>query len=409
MRFFDLMPSILQRYVSRSYVAAWLLAMLVLSFVLSIGLVVKAAQLVVKGLPISLVLHFLWISFPESLTFTVPLASLVSALLLFGRLSADGEISAMRACGINIWRIMAPLVAFGLALAALSTYINGVVAPYGSRERHDLLNSTTRSKDLLKLLEPGHFIRNFNGVDLWFESQDGDVLNNLLILEKTKSGMTRETRCEKATLEPQESGDVIIDMNNVRITPFSASQPGTATVGHLRVTIKDAIQKRTWRRKVADLGNAEIRTRIAELAPGGGVPLEEALTDQEKAHARRDWAKRRGHNPDNNLDEEETAEAYQEAAPRIRSSLLTELSRRFSFGLAPLAFLLLGMPLGIRTSRRESNIGIAISLCVMLVYYGFMVAAKTLADYPALRPHIIVWAPTVFCFILSAILVRRNQ
>lgn len=402
------MPSILQRYVSRSYVAAWFLAMLVLTFVLSIGLVVKAAQLVVKGLPISLVLHFLWISFPESLTFTVPLASLVSALLLFGRLSADGEISAMRACGINIWRIMSPLVAFGLALAALSTYINGVVAPYGSRERHDLLNSTTRSKDLLKLLEPGHFIRDFNGVDIWFESQEGDVLNNLLILEKTKSGMTRETRCEAATLEPQENGDVVIDMSNVRITPFSANQPGTATVGHLRVTIKDAIQKRTWRRKVSDLGNDELRARIAELAPGSAVPLEEALTDQEKSHACKDWAKARGRDADN-LDDEELAEALAEAAPRVHSSLLTELSRRFSFGLAPLAFLLLGMPLGIRTSRRESNVGIAISLCVMLIYYGFMVAAKTLADYPALRPHFVVWAPTVFCFVLSAILVRRNQ
>lgn len=402
------MPSILQRYVSRSYVAAWFLAMLVLTFVLSIGLVVKAAQLVVKGLPISLVLHFLWISFPESLTFTIPLASLVSALLLFGRLSADGEISAMRACGINIWRIMSPLVVFGIALAVLSTYINGVVAPYGSRERHDLLNSTTRSKDLLKLLEPGHFIRNFNGVDLWFESQEGDILNNLLILEKTKNGMTRETRCEEATLEPQENGDVAIDMRNVRITPFSASQPGTATVGHLRLTIKDAIQKRIWRRKVADLDNAEIRARIVELDPAGALSLDEVLTAEEKSHARKDWAKKKGRDPES-LTDEESAEALAEAAPRVRSSLLTELSRRFSFGLAPLAFLLLGMPLGIRTSRRESNIGIAISLCVMLVYYGFMVAAKTLADFPALYPHLVVWAPTAFCFVLSAILVRRNQ
>lgn len=402
------MFSILQRYVSRSYVAAWFLAMLVLTFVLSIGLVVKAAQLVVKGLPTSLVLHFFWISFPESLTFTIPLASLASALLLFGRLSADGEISAMRSCGINIWRIMAPLVVFGIALAALSIYINGVVAPYGSRERHDLLNSTTRSKDLLKLLEPGHFIRNFNGVDLWFESQEGDVLSNLMILEKTKSGMTRETRCEEATLEPQENGDVVLDMRNVRITPFSASQPGTATVGHLRVTIKDAVQKRTWRRKVADLNNDELRERIAELSPGSDVPLEEALTDAEKSRARKDWAKAHGQQPEE-LGEEDAEAALTNAVPRIRSSMLTELNRRYSFGLAPLAFLLLGMPLGIRTSRRESNIGIAISLCVMLVYYGFMVAAKSLSDFPTLRPHIVVWVPTAFCAVLSAILVRRNQ
>ena len=398
--------SILQRYVTRSYVAAWFLAMTVLTFVLSIGLVAKAAKLVVKGLPASLVLHFLWISFPESLTFTIPLASLVSALLLFGRLSADGEISAMRACGVNIWRIMLPLAAFGLALAALSTYINGVVAPYGSRERHDLLNSTTRSKDLLKLLEPGHFIRDFNGVDLWFESQDGDVLNNLVILEKTKAGLTRETRCESATLEPHES-DVVIDMRNVRITPFSESQPGTATVGHLRVTIKDAIQKRTWRRKVADLDNAEIRERIAEIdAPQTAAGA--ALTDEERHRAFHDYAWKHRTMPDD-LDDAGREEALREAAPRVRSSLLAELNRRYAFGMAPLALLLLGMPLGIRTSRRESNVGIAISLCVMLAYYGCMVAVKSLAEIPSLHPHIVAWVPTALCAVLSVILIRRNQ
>lgn len=381
--------------------------MLVLSFVLSIGLVVRAAQLVVKGLPASLVLHFLWISFPESLTFTIPLASLVSALLLFGRLSADGEISAMRACGVNIWRIMIPLVVFGIALTFLSIHINSYLAPYGSRERHELLYSTTRSKDLLKLLEPGHFIRDFNGVDIWFESQDGDVLNNLIILEKTKSGATRETRCEHAMLEARDN-DIVIDMRNVRITPFSENQPGTATVRHLTHTIKNATQKRIQRKKAADFYNDEIRERIAAIDTAPKDDLGAVLTDDEKNRIFRNFAAKHNRDPAA-LTGEAREQAISEAIPRIRSSLLTELNRRYSFGLAPIAFLLLGMPLGIRTSRRESNIGIAVSLCVMLVYYAFMVAAKAIAEEPALYPHIVIWTPTVACAILSAILVRRNQ
>lgn len=401
------MLSILQRYVSKGYVTAWLLGMIVLSFVLSIGLVVKAAELVVKGLPASLVLHFFVISFPESLTFTIPLASLASALLLFGRLSSDGEISAMRACGVNIWRIMAPIVAFGLALSCLSVYINGEVAPQGSRERHDLLYSTTRSKDLLKLLEPGHFIRNFNGVDIWFESRDGDTLKNMIILEKMKSGATRETRCEEAQLETHGS-DVVIDMHSVRITPFTENQPGTATVGHLRHTIKDAVQKKTNRRKVADLGNYEIRRRIEEIDAAGAGDPGEALSDEERTRAIAEKARSLGRAVEE-LDEGQCAEAVSEAVPKVRSELLTELNRRFSFGLAPLAFILLGMPLGIRTSRRESNVGIAISLCVMLIYYAFMIAAKSLASRPCLFPHLVIWIPTCVCAVISAILVRKNQ
>lgn len=401
------MFSILQRYVFRGFAVAWLLGMLVLSFVLSIGLVVKAAELVSKGLPMSLVLHFFWINFPESLTFTIPLAALSSALLLFGRLSSDGEVSAMRACGINIWRIMLPVVLFGVALSALSIYINSVVAPYGSRERHDLLNSTTRAKDLLKLLEPGHFIRNFNGVDIWFESREGDTLRNMIILEKTKRGTTRETRCEEALLEPVEE-DLILDMYGVRITPFSDSQPGTATVGHLRHTIRNAIQKRTWRRKVSDLDNGEIRGRLAEIGSADPKDLPKLLTEEERNRAYAAKAAVMRLSPDS-LGEDDRIDAAMAAVPRIRSELITELNRRFAFGLAPIAFILLGMPLGIRTSRRESNIGIAISLCVMLIYYAFMIAAKSMAKYPGLYPHLIIWVPTVVCATISAALVRRNQ
>lgn len=401
------MLSILQKYISKSYLSAWFLGMVVLSFVLSIGLLVKATQLVVKGLPAELVLRFLAVSLPESLTFTIPLASLVSALLLFGRLSADGEISAMRACGVNIWKLLTPLLAFGAGLTALSIYINSEVAPTGSLKRHDLL-SVTRTKDLVKMLEPGHFIRDFNGVDLWFESRDGDLLKNLLILEKTKNGATRETRCEEADLTTSNNV-IVLDMRNVRITPFSDSQPGTATVGHLKHTIQNTVQQRTFRRKVGDLTNEELRARIAEIdtctltnAPAA------ALTEDERLSAERGAAFALGKPPDA-LNDEQRQSAWEDAVPRVRSNLLTELNRRFALGMAPLAFILLGMPLGIRTSRRESNIGIAISLGVMLLYYAFMIATKSLAKYPALFPHLIIWTPTAFCAVLAAVLIRKNQ
>ncbi len=402
------MLSILQKYVSKSYISAWLLGMLVLTFVLSIGLLVKATQLVVKGLPAGMVLQFLAVSVPESLTFTVPLASLVSALLLFGRLSSDGEISAMRACGVNIWRIMTPLIVFGVALSFLSIYINGEVAPTGSARRHDLINGTTRTKDLVKLLEPGHFIHDFNGVDLWFASREGDVLKNLIILEKTKSGATRETRCESAVMELGE-GDLMLDMYNVRITPFSEKQPGTATVGHLRHVIENVVTKRTFRRKVGDLTSREIEERLSKLAVGiaEGNP-EPALTDDERSSAVA-LAARRLEKQETQLTADEIVEGLKLHAPQVVSNLKTEYNRRLAFGLAPLAFILLGMPLGIRTSRRESNIGIAISLGVMLLYYAFMVAAKSLAKYPELYPHFVIWTPTAICIFIAAFLVRRNQ
>lgn len=402
------MFSILQRYVSKSYLSSWLLAMLVLTFVLSIGLLVKATQLVVKGLPAELVLNFLAVGIPESLSFTIPLASLVSALLLFGRLSADGEISAMRSCGVNLWSVMFPLILFGIALTALSIYVNAEVAPKGTAKRHDLINGSTKTKDLVKILEPGRFIRDFNGVDLWFESREGDILKNLLILEKMPSGSTRETRCEEASLYIGD-GDMMLVMRNVRITPLSENQPGTATARQLRHTIKNVVKKRTFRRKVGDLGNTEIRERLQVLATSDEVasPLD-VLTDDEKRSAVYNAARVNG-KKESDVTKEESEAAAKLLIPQITSTLKTEYNRRLALGLAPLAFILLGMPLGIRTSRRESNLGIAISLGVMLLYYAFMIAAKSLAKYPEIYPHVIIWTPTVICGMIAAFLVRKNQ
>ena len=87
----------------------------------------------------------------------------------------------------------------------------------------------------------------------------------------------------------------------------------------------------------------------------------------------------------------------------------SELSRRFALGIAPLVFMLLGIPLGIRTSRRESNIGVAISLSVMILYYAFLIIAKSLSKRPEFFPHVIIWIPSVICLVISVILIRKNQ
>ena len=71
--------------------------------------------------------------------------------------------------------------------------------------------------------------------------------------------------------------------------------------------------------------------------------------------------------------------------------------------------MLFGIPLGIRTSRRESNIGVAISLSVMILYYAFLIIAKSLSKRPEFYPHVIIWIPSLVCLVIAVILIRKNQ
>ena len=216
--------NILQKYILRSYISAFLLGMIVLTFVLSIGLLVKATQLVIKGLDPKLILNFLAVSIPESFSFTIPLAVLVSALLVFGRLSSDGEMSAMKACGVNLWNVVLPLVGFGVFLVAVSIFVNSAIAPRGYLARHRIASSA-KGTSAIKLLEPGRFIEEFPNMTFWFARKDGDILHNVLIYDKSNKNFTREIRAQKAIVTV-EGKDIFLDMYDARIDPFSENEPG---------------------------------------------------------------------------------------------------------------------------------------------------------------------------------------
>ncbi|MCL1922088.1 MAG: LptF/LptG family permease, partial [Kiritimatiellaeota bacterium] len=91
---------ILPNYIARNYATTLVAALLVLNFVMSVGLMFKVMQFFARGLSLGLVWKFLLASVPGTLSYSIPVSILASSLLVFGRLSSDSEISAMRASGI---------------------------------------------------------------------------------------------------------------------------------------------------------------------------------------------------------------------------------------------------------------------------------------------------------------------
>ncbi len=374
---------LLQRYVTGSFLTAFLLGELVLTFVLSIGLLVKAAELVVRGLEPALIARFLLVSLPQSLTFTVPLAALVSALLVFGRLSADNEISAMKACGVNLWQVMLPVAGLGALMSVVSVHINNEISPQSHFARRSL-SASAASGAGLKLLQPGLFIQDFPGMTFWFARREGNDLFNLLIFDKSRNDKNREIRAERAHVEVR-GDDILLDMRQVRIEPFSDTHPGAVTADRLTHVITDAMKPRVYKPTVSSIRKGEIQTMIADLqAEAAALESAETGLPAERELARADLRKR-------------------------ISMARTELHRRLALGLAPLVFILLGMPLGIRSHRRESNIGIAISMAVMVLYYSLLIVTKSFAKRPEFHPHLLAWLPTLVCVVLAAVLIRRNR
>jgi lipopolysaccharide export system permease protein len=90
------------------------------------------------------------------------------------------------------------------------------------------------------------------------------------------------------------------------------------------------------------------------------------------------------------------------------SRLKVEFSKRFVFAMASLCFVLVGIPLGIRSHRKESTIGMAISLAIAMGFYLVVMLMLSLQKSYSIHPEMLIWLSPLACLTLSAWFVKRN-
>ncbi len=368
----------IERYVFGSFLSSFALAFLVLSFVLTIGLLVQIVGFIMDGVPMSLVGEFCVVSIPETLQWSMPLALLVSAILVFSRLSADSEIAAMRACGINLLAVMKWPVLFGLCCTLLSFWVNNEVVPRGHEIRRTL-KTRVSVKTGISLLEPGRVIDDFKDLKIYFARKEGNWLHDLVVLDYSTPGVDRMITADKALVTQREQ-DIDLELYRMTVDPVDAQHRTMARANRFVYTLKDAIRGARYNKRPKDFRFFEMLDRIR----GREARLRQLAADGRVAEAQRDLARR------------------EVSCDKV------ELSKRFVFAMASICFVLVGIPLGIRSQRRESTVGMAISLVVALGYYVLVILMLSCEERAAIRPWFLIWLPVVACFALATRLVRRH-
>ena len=96
-------------------------------------------------------------------------------------------------------------------------------------------------------------------------------------------------------------------------------------------------------------------------------------------------------------------------AEKNLSRAKVEIGVRATLAVACLCFVLVGIPLGMQSHRRQSSVGIGISLAVAGAFYVFCIAAESLSKHPELHAHWLLPVPVVICVVLGAVLIRRHN
>ena len=135
----------LSKYLVKDFLTIFSVAMLLITFAFSIGAIYKAIDIMAKGFPVGIISRFFIYNLPYSIAFTIPISALFATLLLFGRLSSDSEISAMKSGGLSLWQIASPVILISAVLVCVCLYNNCVVYPKTTYANRRLIQSMRAS------------------------------------------------------------------------------------------------------------------------------------------------------------------------------------------------------------------------------------------------------------------------
>jgi lipopolysaccharide export system permease protein len=367
----------LGKYLIKDWLTAFLVAMLLVTFAFSVTVIYKAVDFMAKGMSAGLILRFFLQNLPYSLAYTIPISVLFSTLLLFGRLSADSEISAMKSGGLSLWQISSPVILASLVLVLICLYNNFVIYPQTSYANRQLLKSMG-VEDPVKLLEEGRFVREIPGYMIYVGKKNRNRVKDLIIYDVDEAGkITRTLRADAGIISSDVDKALLkIDLFDVRIEDFkSADENGNPNYISLqklprRFSLKELMGDKHVSKKRKNLTLSELVWRIRN--PEKEYPLLSA--ERQKGQRARD---------------------------------MIELNQRICLAIAPFMFALIAVPLGIKSHRKESSSGMLISLAVMFIYYVFIILSDTFEGALQLRPWLFPWIPIVGGQIAGFMLLRR--
>lgn len=362
------------RYIGKQVLLGTLYAVMVLGIVLVLGnLFQKIQQLLVdQKAPLGLVVRFVISVLPLSLMYTIPWGFLSAVLLVFGKLSSNQEITSFRVAGLSLARLSLPVFVIGAALSGLSLWLNLNVVPKSKATARQLVYEQA-SRDPDSLLKPGVVQGDFKG--------DGVNLEKVLIEGKRDEWV--EGFHFYRLPETEGTGDSPTYVHAAR-----AALSVDPVKSQLRIKLQDAY--------------FETRNKKGELEAWFAGEAEPLLIDLKGPKEK--GTKANGMSNAEILEEIARNKDLDEGK-KVRMRM--EITKRYSFSMACLAFAFVAVPLGLQARRRDTSHGLVISLLIGTGYFVLtMLADEFKSDTGA---AMMLWAPNIACVLLGLFLFRRAR
>ena len=437
---------ILPSYILRLHLVPFLLGFGVVTFVFEMDVLFDYLDLVInRGVPAGAVLQLFVLSLGFVVALSVPCAVLISALMTFGRLSQDNEITALRASGVHLFRAMLPPLGGATALAVLLTLFNNYVYPDANHAFASLLVDIGRMRPTVKLQE-GVFITDFPGYNLLVQSVNGrtNEMRGVTIYQLHAGGPPTTILAKKGFLTYTPDGrTAVLELEDGEIHEIPAGETEANRYHRLHfkrhtINIQGAggLLERTVRDQRGDREKSamalieerqEVMRQYQEsleahrrrfhtagvddedlvlLSPERASPLQQLRWWWDDVIRRRDPMDALVKDypllqVDANLWDMERKGLLRRAA-----GLSVEMHKKFALPVACIVFVLIGAPIGMRVKRAGPAVAF-LSIGFFLFYYVCLIGGEELANRLLLPPWLAMWLANLVLGVVGLDLTAR--
>ena len=170
-----------------------------------------------KGLSVWVILELLMYVSASLIPLALPLAILLSSLMTFGNLAEHNELTALKASGFSLLRIMRPLIIIVLLISAATFFFANYVIPAANLKWHTLIYDI-QNKKIATILTPGVYSKHFEGYAIKIDSLNGNQCLGVTIHDYTQPTQLRTVRAKEANVYKSVNGRyVFLNLKNGHI------------------------------------------------------------------------------------------------------------------------------------------------------------------------------------------------
>jgi lipopolysaccharide export system permease protein len=442
---------ILSRYILRQHLPPLGYALAALTCAMLVNQIAKQfGNFVGKGLPWGVIIEVFALSIPFIVAMTLPMAVLVAVLYTFSHLAADNEVTALKASGVSVGRILMPVLGGATVMALIAFAWNDQILPRSNHELRTLLVDIQRKKPTFQLREQvinevvaGQFFLRAARIDparnalsdvTIYDLQDPDRRRIIMadsgrmayspggtdLYLTLRDGEVHEIK----RTDPDHFNRTFYGVNRIKVAGVSNSFETTKndeyrgdremTICQMEDVVARAERDRARARAEGIQGVVSELRRIAKLPLPAVLPPDTApprpslycrmLGALESLVTPRAAQAAQASSVTNFAYTAQSPSAYSQRlrAAQQRSAIYeVEIQKKLAISAACIIFALLGMPLAIRYPRGGVGLVIGTSLAVFSIYYVGLIGGEELGDRLIVPPFFAMWTPNLIFVLLS--------